>query len=529
MRMPRRVASLTVGLGLLAGLGLDSGCSVVLDFPQCVEDVDCTNTQGAVLECRNNECVEPIPPSTVACASDSDCEAAFDDTVICGVGNVCAALTTEHCEQRIRPEGVAPEAIVYIGSILPRTGTYAAFGQPLENGVQLAVEDFNANASLPGGRKLGWVACDSQGKASEAADAARELVAAGITAVVGPGLSEETIDVANVTAAAGALLISPTASAQVLGQLNDNGLVWRTTGNDSTQAAGIAARIAGLEPAPERVFALVKDDLYGEGLIEALAPRLSDILPTDSLGTALYSDLSTFENTEALRTEYGARVAIAFDRDPDVIVVLGSVEARELVLFYLEAWAGVDPRPPLPRFILSSEAVPALEQIVEGVSDNFKASLMANLEGVTHFTIDPDNYEPFEIRYMIRFDGDAGLDAGLAYDAAMTVMLALSALEPGQTSGSQIAEAIGRLADKSAAAVSFGEGLSFIGTVQQALDGGQNVDIRGVSGELDFDLQSGDVPRDLTGWDVEAVSGTTRPIIRARRRYDRASGTWSDL
>ena len=152
---------------------------------------------------------------------------------------------------------------------------------------------------------------------------------------MGPGLSAETIDVANVTAAANALLMSPSASAQVLAQLNDQDLVWRTTGNDGTQAAGIAARIASLDPVPQRVFALVKNDLYGEGLIDGLSPRLADVLPTNGLGTALYSPIESFDTSEALLAEYGARVALAFDREPDVIVVLGSVEARELVLFYL--------------------------------------------------------------------------------------------------------------------------------------------------------------------------------------------------
>ncbi len=529
MRLPRRVASLTAGLGLLAGLGVSASCSVILDFPQCVEHTDCTNAQGVELECRNNQCVEPIDPSTIACSVDADCEATFDDTVICGVDDVCAALTTDRCELKIRPEGIPSSDIVYIGSILPRTGVYVDLGQTLENAVQLAVEDFSSVTSLPEGRRIGWVACDSQGRAQEAAAAAEELMAAGVTAVIGPGLSQETIDVANVTAPAGALLISPSASAQVLSQLNDDGLVWRTTGNDAVQAAGLAARLGSLEPAPERVFALVKDDLYGEGLLEALAPRLEGVLPDGGLGTAFYSDLSTFENTDDLRAEYGSRVAIAFERDPDVIVVLGSVEARELVLFYLEAWAGADPRPALPRFIVSNEAVSALEGIVNGVSDNFKASLMANLEGVTHLAIDPSNYEPFAIRYMIRFDADAGRDAGLAYDAAMTVMLAHSALPRQGNTGAQLAETLGRLADETAPAVSYSDGLSYIGAVQQALQAGDNVDLRGVSGELDFDLQSGDTLRDLTGWDVEPVSGTTRPILRARRRFDRSEEIWSDL
>jgi hypothetical protein len=226
-------------------------------------------------------------------------------------------------------------------------------------------------------------------------------------------------------------------------------------------------------------------------------------------------------------------VAAAFDADPDLIVILGSVEARELVLFYLDAWADADPRPPLPRFLVSSEAVPVLEAIVEGVSESFRDTLMANLEGVTHATRDDDAYGPFEIRYGIRFsDAAAGLDAGLAYDATMTILLALSALPEGDASGAEIAEAIGRLADPAGMEVGFGENLSFIGTVQEALDAGNGVRLRGLSGPLDFDLDDGDTRRELDGWDVESASGG--PRIRANRRYvldpaPAVTGTWNDL
>jgi ABC-type branched-subunit amino acid transport system substrate-binding protein len=505
---------------ILAALPMSLGCSVVLDFPQCVDDVDCTNAAQVQLVCRNNECVDPVAPNTVACSVDAECLAAFDETVVCGVSGACAPLQTDRCELRIRPEGVAPAEIVYVGSVLPRTGTYATLGVPLENAVQLAVEDWNSTTTLPGGQRVAWVACNSQGLPDEAAAAARELVEAGISVIVGPGLSAEVVPMANVTASAGALVISPTASARALAQLDDEGLVWRTTGNDAVQAAGIADRIAELDPVPQRVVVLVKNDIYGQTLIDDLAPRLADVLPSNGLVTLLYSDLDAFDDTDALLSEYGARVAAAFQADPELIVVLGSVEARELVLFYLEAWAGADPRPPLPYFLVSSEAVPMLEPIVGSVGDNFKVTLMEHLQGVTHAARDEESYRPFEIRYGIRFgNAAAGLDAGLAYDATMTALLALSALPGGDGSGTEIAEAIARLSDPAGTEVSFGQTLSFIGTVQQELEAGGSVSLRGISGALDFDLETGDVRRELDGWDVEPVSSTTAPKLQARRRY----------
>jgi branched-chain amino acid transport system substrate-binding protein len=527
---PHRMRSLAIGL-LGPGTGLGLGCSVVLDFPQCVEDADCTNAEEVELVCRDSECVPPIPPETVACTVDADCQAAFDETVVCGTSGVCRALSTDRCELRVRPEGASSDELVYIGSVLPRTGTYASMGVPLENAVQLAVEDWNETTTLPGGRRVAWVACDSRGLSDEAAAATRELVNAGVTAIVGPALSSETVAVANIAAPAEVLLVSPTASARVLAQLNDQGLVWRTAGNDAVQAAGIADRIAALEPVPQRVVALVKNDLYGQTLVADLGARLDDAVPGVDVGTLLYSDVDSFSDNAALLSEYGARVATAFEAEPDVVVILGSVEARELVLFYLEAWANADPRPTLPRFVLSSEAVPMLVPIVEGVSESFKATLMESIEGVGHATRDDDAYGPFEIRYGIRFDDAAGLDAGLAYDATMSILLAMSALPAGEVGGLEVAGAMVRLADPSGSEIAFGESLAFIGTVQQALAAGDGVRLRGVSGPLDFELEAGDTRRELDGWDVEPVSGA--PRLRALRRYvlDEApavTGTWMD-
>ncbi len=533
MRLVRSIA----GTLAVASLGASLSCSLVLDFPQCVEDLDCTNAEGTELVCRDSQCLPPIPPETVACETHADCVAVFDDAHLCGPSNVCAALNTDRCELRVRPEG-APEDFVYVGSILPRTGTYDELGVPLENAMQLAVEDFNQSTRLPGERRVGWMACDSAGSASQATDAARDLIAAGVRVVVGPALSSELIDVANETAINDVLLISPTASASVLGQLDDENLVWRTIGNDQVQAVGIADRVASLDPAPERVVMLVKNDLYGDGLRQGVADRLAGRLPDNGLTTLKYSPLDAFDgDTDALENEYGMRLANVFGSEPDVVIILGSVEAHELLRLYLESWSVMEPFPPLPRFIVSHEALASLEPTAKLVADGFRPTLMQRLEGVGPVSQDANNFDAWEIRYGVQFEADdnASLSGGLVYDAAMVSMLALSGLPEGGGTGTQIAEAIGRLADKGGTPISFGEGLSFITAAQEVLDGGGTVDLQGVSGDLDFDLASGDIRSELDGWSLEPIPGTTAaPALVKRRRYQldappAVTGTWVDL
>ena len=74
MRLARSIALIAASLGLAAS----ASCSLVLDFPQCVEDIDCTNSEGLELVCRASECVVPTEPSAVECSDTAQCVAEFD-------------------------------------------------------------------------------------------------------------------------------------------------------------------------------------------------------------------------------------------------------------------------------------------------------------------------------------------------------------------------------------------------------------------------------------------------------------------
>src|SRR3546814_17232572 len=63
---------------------------------------------------------------------------------------------------------------IKIGVQAPITGTYAAEGQGIENGVKLLVKQQNAEGGLLG-RKLEVTVCDDEGKPAQAAICARKL------------------------------------------------------------------------------------------------------------------------------------------------------------------------------------------------------------------------------------------------------------------------------------------------------------------------------------------------------------------
>src|SRR5690606_18405707 len=121
------------------------------------------------------------------------------------------------------PEGASRDKVVFLGSIIPVNPPYDAITVPLQNAINLAVEDFNTTTELQGGRKVAWVVCDDGGRSDNAVAAAKHLTETlGAPAIIGPVFSESVLKIAqDVTIPAGAFVITPTASSEQLTTLGD--------------------------------------------------------------------------------------------------------------------------------------------------------------------------------------------------------------------------------------------------------------------------------------------------------------------
>ena len=117
----------------------------------------------------------------------------------------------------------------------------------------------------------------------------------------------------------------------------------------------------------------------------------------------------------------------------------------------------------------------------------------------------------------------------------VTLFAMVAASTEKKLDGVEIARAMPRLVDEAGTRVSFGEGLGFVRSARDVLAQGGSVDLRGVSGELDFDLVTGDVRTDLVGWGVVPRSGDANaPLLTMLRMYlldppPASGGTWVDL
>ena len=96
--------------------------------------------------------------------------------ILIGASSALALAATASVAHAARP--------IKIGVQAPITGPYAEEGQGIEKAVKLLADQQNAKGGLLG-RKIVVKVCDDEGKASQAAICARQLVNDGVTAVIG--------------------------------------------------------------------------------------------------------------------------------------------------------------------------------------------------------------------------------------------------------------------------------------------------------------------------------------------------------
>jgi ABC-type branched-subunit amino acid transport system substrate-binding protein len=505
-------------------------CSLVLEFDECRTNEDCTNNDGQTLVCNleTASCETRPEPEDVVCEDIDTCTDLYGEDSTCGTSGRCALLTSDECTKVLRPSGASDDEIVWIGSILATSEPFTSAVQPIENAVELAIEDFNSATTLSDGRKVGWIACDSGGSTDAAVAAAEHLIDnVGVAAIIGPTTSEEVLEISSLAADSGTFFVSPSATAASISTLDDSGLVWRTISSDIVQSNAIADRLATLDPPPTSILILAKNDEYGVGLFEPMVQRLAQQLPGVPTGSLLYPDPVGMSEDE-LQRAYATVIADGFAQEADTIVFLGSSEVVEVLRAYLLAWNNTGMV--LPRFVVSHGAVPSLLLAPGLVAETFAPTLMDAMEGISPVVQEPNNFEAFNIRYRVVYSDINPLSSSpLGYDAAAVALLGLVA---GGPDGVAIASSMPRLADPSGTAVPLGDVTGLV-NARELLVAGENIDISGVSGSLDFDLVAGEVTSNYVGWDVLPISeGSAQAQLVSRRAYileDDVQGSWADL
>lgn len=541
---------------LLAVLLL-SGCSLRFDFTECKSSADCERLEspGELLQCVSSQCV-PIPDAQ--CRTAKDCEGQGDRTecvnLVCVapdpdndmgmdsetdlpdlpldadtdtdadvdvdmelsrpctanmecadlgqhlcIEGYCESLNSADCQVVEVGEELQASRTVVLGAILPKTN-YQDIGPPLEQAIRLAVKEANRAGGLADGTNVVLVSCDDQGLPAVARRAASFLTnTLKSPALVGPIFSESALSVFNnVAKDAGAMMMLPTASVPSLTTLIDDGLVFRTIPSDVLQARAFYERVRELQAQQaRRIIVFVKDDAYGEGLSNQLRIGVSDLKTIVGASNVYFVSYPDFAPLNQAQREDAIRVAVetAQQQFPNANLMLG-LGTTELALFltpYYQAAGG-----PIET-ILSHGGAPALANIALASSGALTNTQIATAIGPNIF--DALNYPAYLERFEREYPGTPPITIStLTYDATMAILLAMTGVPSGNVlSGANIAAAISRIADKDAQKISYGADPDFFSTARAVLQGAENIDYRGVSGEVDFD-SNGDIRTGFLGF-----------------------------
>jgi ABC-type branched-subunit amino acid transport system substrate-binding protein len=505
---------------LLGGSIIASGCSLsIFDRTECTVDADCS-TFGDGSTCAEDGYCSVTGGSGGTCSTNQECVTQQGDYHICRKSDsTCVPLLTNLCTS-VEGDYLDDNAFI-IGSIGPVEGEDESTGRSELNAIALATSDFAKAANgLPprpgaeGRRSYVVVGCNDNGDSATGVNAARHLVdTLQVPAIIGAAYSGITIDLTTeVTIPAGVLVISPSATSVALTDLDDQGLLWRTSPSDIFQGAALAQYAPRVEdevretesiPVGEKIHFTIlhKGDAYGEGLAKALEAKLIingepalDASNSDSYTRFNYGDP---DNPSESPLKYGAAATTAIDARSHIIAVFGTSEAISNVILQIESqWDSGSPPSYRPRFIGSDGVLTTALWDAVGKNDDLRRRITGSVPGTSN-----PLFQVFKSDFTAKFDDGVSspdvFGAAGAFDAAYLLGFATVANADQPETGANLAQALKRMVPpgepKSAAA-------NDISATFQLLSAGKNVDFTGASGPLDFDVNTGEAPSDVLIW-----------------------------
>lgn len=165
------------------------------------------------------------------------------------------------------------EDVIKIGVAGPMTGDQAKMGTDFKNGVELAMEEWNAKGGVLG-KKITLIVADDQHDPKQAVSVANKLVNDGVAAVIGHFNSSASIPASDVYNRAGIPMITPASTNP---QLTEKGYknVFRVCGRDDQQGR-IGADFAGNRLKVKKVAVIHDKTTYGQGLADEFKRFISD-------------------------------------------------------------------------------------------------------------------------------------------------------------------------------------------------------------------------------------------------------------
>lgn len=317
--------------------------------------------------------------------------------------------------------GSASEDAIPLAYTATLSGDFASYGLEMREGVDLAIEEINADGGVLG-RDLTTEVVDDEGKPANGPVIAQQFCDdADIPAVLGFSFSSVALSGLPIYTQCGLPIVASAVTSPELSGASD--IFFRTVFTDAYQGAE-AAKFISENRGVKKVAVLYQQDDYGKGVADAFSAAIED--EGGSVTSSQAYQLGT--------VNFGSIVDKALQGDPDAIFIGG---------FYTEAGKIVtqvrDSGSDLPIFASDGAASPLFLDLAgenaEGVE--VYAAFSAN----DSRTESSDFVSAFEAKY----DKEPSSWAALAYDATYVVAGAIE--ESGSTDRAAVADAIRQTSD----------------------------------------------------------------------------------
>ena len=214
-----------------------------------------------------------------------------------------------------------------IGVLMDITGPIANFIPPLQNAVNLAIKQVNAQGGLLDGKAVA-VFGDTTGSSQGSVDAASKLVnVENVPIIMGALMSGTTIAAAEAVAIpSGVVLLSPTATSPAITGLKDKDLVYRLVPSDNYQGEVLARMV--MDAGIKKVAVTYVNNDYGVGIGQTF------IAAYKKAGGEIVAEVKHEEKKDSYRSELAtlskggatALVVVAYAGDSGGKIVKQSLE-----------------------------------------------------------------------------------------------------------------------------------------------------------------------------------------------------------
>ncbi|MCD6032437.1 MAG: Extracellular ligand-binding receptor [Thermomicrobiales bacterium] len=364
-----------------------------------------------------------------------------------------------------------------IAVLFPFTGDLSDFGPPFLQAAELAVNEINAAGGV-NGQPIELVQGDSATSPQQAVEEARRLIELeGVSAIVGPAGSGETLPVAeSVTGPSGVLEVTMSATSPALTIANDNDFLFRTTISDAAQ--GLVMADLAREQGYDSACVLYVNNAYGQGLSDAFAERF----------IAQGGTVTAQVPSEQEQASYASEVAACTEGDPDVLVAPAYPESARVFLRELvESGDAPD--------VIFSDGLKSPEMFADLGWDVFEGSF-----GTAAGTTETDAGTAFDQAWEEAY-GDVPAVPYLREINDAIYLIALAAEKAGSTDPTAMRDALREVANEPGTVVGPGpEGWS---AAVESVAAGEDVNYEGATGPADLD-ENGDVAvGSILIWKVE--------------------------